>query len=256
MTWTACRQNIEAEYAHLHPEVPAEDFRNNLLISPRYGYAFLNNPKVACTTIRKLLIDAERGAVRPFADRAPSLHYKEFLPFFNAWQIEGLASWLAASDHFTFCFVRNPFTRLLSGYLDKIVRGESQRMNILKALGREDEPTAAISFSTFVRTVCAMPVMEQDPHWRVQYYHTCQAGIAFDFVGRFENLEADLRIVARRLGIEAFITEETFGQGSRQHATGAGAQLREYYTSELVDCVREAFAPDFAAFGYANSLPD
>lgn len=258
MTWNDCLHRIENETAALHPKVSPADFRHTLLISPRFRYLFGNNPKVACTTIRKLLIDAEYGEVRSYSERSGTLHYNEFLPFLNVWQLEDFPKWLRHPKTFKFCFVRNPYTRLLSGYLDKVVRGEPQKMNVLEALGKPNQPTADISFSTFVRTVCAMPVGDQDQHWRVQYYQTYQEGISYDFIGRFENLQADLQTVADHIGITEFMNAETFGAAghtSRHHATGAASLLQEYYTPELCEIVQQGFAEDFSCFGYSKILP-
>lgn len=238
--------------------MPAEDFRNNLLISPRFNYVFANNPKVACTTTRKLLIDAEFGEILPFNERAGTLYYKEFLPFLNVWQVGDFPAFISNPDIFKFCFVRNPYTRLLSGYLDKVVRGKPERNNILEFIGKTDTPEMELDFETFVRAVCEMPVLKQDPHWRVQYYQTFQEGITFDFIGRFENLEAGHRTIAEHIGISGFITPETFGaagSSSRQHATGAGNLLRQYYTPELQDIVWKGFREDFEHFGYGKKLP-
>lgn len=259
MSWTDCLSRIEAKNAHLHPQLPASEFHNSLLISPRHHYVFANNPKVACTTIRKLLIDAEFGKVRPYQERAATLHYKEFLPFHTVWQLGDFPAYLNRPDVFCFCFVRNPYTRLLSGYLDKVVGSKPQKNNILKQLGNEQDTDREIDFPTFVRAVCAMPPSQQDAHWRVQYYQTAQTGIPFDFVGRFERLEHDLREVADRLGVSGFIDEHLFGRAtttSRHHATGADQRIRDFYTPELRDLVAEAFRIDFQHFGYSYDLPN
>ncbi|MEM9928285.1 MAG: sulfotransferase family protein [Bacteroidota bacterium] len=255
MNWTDCRKEIEARNAPFHPNAPANDFHNSLLISPKHEYVFANNPKVACSTIRKLLIDAEFGVVKPYAERASTLYFKEFLPFLNVWQIGNFAEWINTEGLYKFCFVRHPYTRLLSGYLDKVVRSKHEKNNILEAMGKADQPDLDISFDSFVRVVCDMPIIKQDHHWRVQYYQTFQAGINYSFVGRFEQLEADLRTVAEQIGISQFITPETFGQAgqnSRQHATNAGGLIRQYYTPALKRLVQQCFEKDFEYFGYGE----
>lgn len=259
MNWTDCRQQIETHNAPFHPKVPSQDFHNNLLISPRHQYVFVNNPKAACTTIRKLLIDAEFGVIRSYDDRAATLHFKEFLPFLNVWQIGQFADWITKPDLFKFCVIRNPYTRLLSGYLDKIVRNEAQKNNILEALGKPNEMELEISFETFARVVCEMPIIRQDPHWRVQYYQTFQKEINYDYIGRFEQLEPDLREIAKLIGIDDFITPTTFGSAgktSRQHATNAASLLQQYYTPELRRIVYKGFEEDFTYFKYGAELPE
>lgn len=257
--WMTHYHQFEAQALGLHPKVKLDDFRHAIIISPRYRYLFVNVPKVACTTIRKLLLDAEHGEVRPYAERE-ELHYNEFLPFLNIQQVGNVKTFVTRPDIFKFCFVRNPYTRLLSGYLDKIVRKKDQRNPILRQLGLFHQPEVELSFAQFVQAVVDLPVMHQDQHWRVQYYQTCQAGIKYDFIGRFESLEQDLRAVAQQIGIGAFIQEDTFGNTAtkavgQHHATGAAEQLSSYYTPALQEMVYQKYREDFDCFGYDKALP-
>lgn len=124
-------------------------------------------------------------------------------------------------------------------------------------MGKADKPDLDISFYTFVRVVCKVPIEQRDAHWRVQYYQTFQEGFSVDFVGRFEYLETDIRTLAKQISIAEFITPTTFsrpGETSRHHATNAQHQLKEYYTPELCELVRDGFKEDFLRFGYDGEL--
>ena len=255
--WNTCLERFEARTAALHPRVRPVDFRHAIIVSPRYNYLYVNVPKAACTTIRKLLIDAEFGEVRPYAERSDTLHYNEFLPFLNVWQLGDFERYLHIRKPFVFTFVRNPYTRLLSAYLDKIVGRKPERNVILRQLGRSHRPEEDISFADFVKTVCTTPPTYQNAHWRPQYDQTFQEGLTYDLIGRFENLETNLREVAERVGINAFITPETFGrpgEGSRHHATGAGAQVETHFTEDLRKLVYMTYRKDFDTFGYSADL--
>ena len=180
--WNTCLQRFEARTAALHPRVKPDDFRHAIIVSSRYNYLYVNVPKAACTTIRKLLIDAEFGEVRPYAERSDALHYNEFLPFLNVWQLE-----------------------------------------------RSHRPEEDIFFAEFVKTVCTTPPSYQNAHWRPQYDQTFQEGLTYDLIGRP-------------------------GEGSRHHATGAGAQVKTYFTEELRKLVYTTYRKDFDTFGYSTHL--
>lgn len=258
--WMTVFKECQRAAQPLHPRVPWQDFHNAFLISSRYGYLFTNVPKVACTTIRKLLIDAEFGVVESTEERMDTIYFKEFLPFLNILQLGDIPTFLGRTDVYRFCFVRNPYTRLLSAYLDKIVRGKAERDPILKQLGISHRPDTELSFETFVKAVQDQPVLYQDHHWRVQYYQSFQEGINYDFIGRFESFDADLDAVARRLGMTEYLRTETHRNGSRKaigqdHATGADGRIAEFYTPELQELVFKIYRKDFDYFGYGEALP-
>lgn len=237
----------------LHPKVDIADFDYTIYISPRYNYAYAFTPKAGCTTVKKLLTDAEFAEPQAYTD-VEYLHYREFLPFLKPSQVGDPKVFFQRKDIFKFCFVRHPYSRLLSGYLDKVVGRKPQRDSILATLGKDQtyEPT----FAEFIKAVCAQPVHKQDQHWRVQYYLTYQMGIDYDFIGRFENLRHDVSQVAEQLGILSFLTEDILGSPTQQamgqhHATGADALVEKYYDASLKRMVQRAFEEDFEFFGYA-----
>ncbi|PHI21464.1 hypothetical protein CEQ90_03440 [Lewinellaceae bacterium SD302] len=254
--WMSRYAIFATQSAGLHPEMSIQDFNYTIKISPKHNYAYAVTPKAGCTTLQKILIDAEFGEHQHF-DQVQYMHYKEFLPFLSPMQIGDPKVFFRRPDIFTFCFVRNPYTRLLSGYLDKIVRKKDQRDPILEIMGKGQD--YEISFSEFLEVVCGQPINEQDHHWRVQYYLTYQAGIKYDFIGRFENLDNDICHVCENLGITEFMGKDLYKCDEnddsvafgRHHATGADALLDEYYTPELKKMVANKFTLDFEYFGYS-----
>ncbi|MFX7776439.1 sulfotransferase family 2 domain-containing protein, partial [Acinetobacter baumannii] len=86
-------------------------------------------------------------------------------------------------------FVRNPFTRVLSGFLDKIRRNQPQKAQILRMSGRSGHDLSVeISFSEFIDAICAMPDSMLDVHWALQSQVIFLDSINYDFIGRFEQL--------------------------------------------------------------------
>ena len=185
---------------------------------------------------------------------------------------------------FKFTFVRNPWSRLVSSFLNRIVDRGVEYRNVMKRLSRGPwfrldkrvryyarkwaygvgwPETAEVTFREFVeRELCAMPAMEMDPHWRPQY--TFLGPHEPDFIGRFERLAEDLRALCDRLGVTPSLPELNRSQyADRQEgecvADRTQAELRamkampgyrRFYTPELVDIVARVYARDIERFGY------
>jgi len=101
---------------------------------------------------------------------------------------------------FTFTVVRNPFDRVLSAY--RFARaGRTESMGI-----RDAERYQQAAFSTFPRFVLEWLVAQDlsavDPVFRTQtsYLDPGADHCGVDLVARVESLEADIRVVASRLG--------------------------------------------------------
>ena len=131
-------------------------------------------------------------------------------------------------DHlFKFAFVRNPWDRLLSCYLDKVVR-----TNYFSRM-------SGCSFDDFVHLVARLDLDRCDRHLRRQ---TALLPLQrLEFVGRFERLDEDLERLAPRLGLET----ERFPSLNRN------VPAEEHtYTKRTVELVGQLYRSDVEAFGY------
>ena len=94
---------------------------------------------------------------------------------------------------YLFCFVRNPYTRLLSCYLDKIARGHPEKANILRFLKLNDNDLSyELSFTDFVNAVVQQDPFDMDPHWRIQTEQCFLNYINYSYIGRFESFAEDI----------------------------------------------------------------
>ncbi|MDX5326333.1 MAG: sulfotransferase family protein [Bacteroidota bacterium] len=94
--------------------------------------------------------------------------------------------------YFKFAFVRNPVDRFISGWKDKVINQnyfgfDQETHNSMKDL------------KNFIKWVGQMDLENCDEHLRAQYSLIDLNNI--DFIGRFENFEQDLRIVADKIGM-------------------------------------------------------
>lgn len=141
---------------------------------------------------------------------------------------------------FKFAVVRNPFSRTLSAYLDKVER---------RARARNHES----SFEGFVNYL-EQGGLYRNAHWAPQTTLLLIPVQRFDFVGKVERYAEDWAEVLRSLqGLSSDISP---APSFLDNATGADAKLSRYYTPSLVKRVAQIYRADFEAFGYdAGSLP-
>jgi hypothetical protein len=157
-----------------------------------------------------------------------------------------LAAFIAQQKPLVFCFVRNPYTRFLSAYLDKIQRDGPFRAKVARDLRVDPGRRDAVSFRAFADYVQGQAVAAMDPHWRVQFFHTLSDRIRHDFVGRTETFEESLREICRIAGI-AF---DRYYSELGGHATGASRRTGEFYDEGIAATVGSIYAADFRNFGY------
>jgi hypothetical protein len=148
---------------------------------------------------------------------------------------------------FRFTFVRNPFVRVLSCYLDKIVNSIPERMRLLPILGL-DPKAGAPDFRSFLEAIAATPLPDHDVHWAPQVWLLQPDHVPYDFIGRMERFDVDLAHVCDRLGIDRTPSPPA-------HSTGAAEQIASHYGPEETALVRSIYGEDFKRFGYDERAP-
>ena len=145
-----------------------------------------------------------------------------------------------------FSIVRNPFVRILSGYLDKIRGRKIVWEHFAARFGLPSKLAVdRLSFRDFLVIVSSETDELIDAHFRPQYLNLLWSVCRPHFVGRLEEITPIEEFhKAHGLAIEEI----------RQHATGARERLAEHYTQETVALVRAKYAPDFALFGYSDDV--
>lgn len=227
--------------------ISRDEFEYDIHISLRYKYIYVETPKVGCSTIKDTLQRIELDYPELIRDDFEDIHRRGFSPLLCPSQTCDFDRLLQNPEYFSFCFVRNPYTRLLSGYLDKIVKSKSHKKNILVALDKDPEDLSKeITFQEFVDVVCDLSVSQMDPHWRMQYYQTFQDSINYDFIGRMENFENDCVKVFSRIKNNY----SDYYRPEIRHATNSEDFLKKYYTTSIQKKVFDKFEIDFEHFNY------
>jgi hypothetical protein len=226
-------------------DFPIDQVEYLINYSPRFSYVFVETPKAGCSTIKRKLQSMEVDGDRSLLPE--SVHDKAGSPLKSPAET-GLPDHvlLRDGDFFRFCFVRNPYSRVLSAYLDKIVENEWERVRLAPTLNLSGD--TIVDFETFLRAVAEQPDGQRDIHWRSQVGILRPDHIRYDYVGRFEILGPSLRRAVSR------ITGDRAGEIEPMafHATSASRRAQQYIGETEAELIRAIYAADFAAFGYSR----
>ena len=224
---------------------PPVDYETRPLISLKNRYVFFPIGKVANSSIKSLLYRCELVGTsrKPPKDRQG--HNVLQSPLIMPYQLgdDDLSHLLVSRAFQKVAFVRNPYDRLLSCYLDRVRAHDSlPHRKTARLLGLE--PGCDISFEAFVSSLPDQ--INADVHWRPQWVELGGGRIDFEFVGRFENLTDDIASL-----VSLLYPGRSAKLGFQSPARTNAAQRRaEFYTQSTIDVVRELYADDFDHFGY------
>ncbi|CAI5944023.1 unnamed protein product, partial [Closterium sp. NIES-64] len=163
---------------------------------------------------------------------------------------------LTRPDYFKFTFVRNPYTRLPSAYLNKHVGGgpphDREYWNArffhniapYRQLLDRNNGSDLFDFPDFVELTWHMEKNKRcimDPHIMPEA-DVCELHrIKYDYVGRFENYEHDVAEVLSRFGKDA---NDAFSIGRGVHPTDASDKTVKLYNKKALGLVASMYKSD------------
>lgn len=239
--------------AEMEARLPAAEICKIVHISARKKLLYVAVPKVACTSIKIALSRAERDNP-DFNPEKPHNRKENLLQSVSCkGGYEAAIERINAPAFFRFTFVRNPFVRVLSAYLDKFAerQGPIRRARVNRRAKLGFDASTPVSFTMFVDALAQQRAADMDVHWRVQTEQTLFGDIRYDLVGRMESFSSDMARLAESTGVDLRAL-----MPPPHNRTDAKCRLTDFYTPGIVDIVRRVYAPDFDAFGYTDTLPD
>lgn len=216
-------------------------------------YVYVEVPKAGCGTMKATLgalegsrlnaTHAQRFQDKPHNGVKSGAHVRPYqLP------ADLLEEVFTSSAYSRFTVVRDPASRVLSGYLEKIRQGLRQSEDIVAALSQRTGQvvTAAdVTFPDFLSVIEAQASRDQDPHWRRQADHIGLGIIDYDAVIHLEDLDASWDVISRLTRTPDL--NESFYCRTATHAT---AKQGEYYDDATRALVRTIYERDYAELGY------
>lgn len=207
-----------------------------MLISDSHEFVFLRMRKVASTSMKAILlpygIERPTGKLAHLKSRALlEWDYRKY--FFNAHDdirfVQRRMPEEKFNRYFKFCFVRNPWDRLVSEYkflLRKPAHGRHSRVRKLDG------------FKQFIQ----MQIPRNDAY-QINMLCDKQGELLMDFVGKMENVNNDWRTVCEKIGIEHQALPRI---NSTQHR-----HFREYYDHESRQWVARHWKREIELFDYS-----
>jgi hypothetical protein len=230
---------------------PIHDFYTLTFISLRHKYVYVAVGKAANSTVKYHLFNLEYRGTR-FTPR--SVHDRQSAPLLSPYQLphDLLQHIFTSPEYYKFTIVRNPYTRLLSCYLDRIQRkaGLAYRQlirNMNKSVGDD------VTFEEFIVFVCAQPPYEQNLHWRLQTAEICHDTIAYDLIGKQETFSESMSTVWASICPDE-PTPSFIDSNKSPSRTSAHQRILDFYTPDLLNLVRTAYADDFKTFCYPHTF--
>ncbi len=232
----------------------------NFIQIPHRAAVFAYVPKVACTNWKSVFrhmagatdyLDAGKAH-----DRARSgLVHLDQLPSAEAQRL------LQAPDVARYTFVRNPYTRVLSAYLNKFRRYAEQaepampgdyfhqvfqELDRWRAANLPAEPR--VTFRVFLCWLRdAGHPMTRNEHWLPQHEIVDPLAVRYDMIGRFENMASDAAELLKRLDAGVgFPTQEEV----RFPSSGTAAARDRYLDAEARALIEQLYRTDFELLGY------
>ncbi|RFU12434.1 hypothetical protein DZD18_12035 [Rhodobacteraceae bacterium W635] len=223
-------------------------FRRVVHFAPDIGLTYLSVPKVACSSFKRSIwesVDRKKGVQTLLEGMSP--HRKDTSPFVHA-----LPALKRRMDSFIdsrfVVVVRNPYVRLLSGYLDKVA-AERRDMKVWTVVARQldykitDRP----SFPDFVSRLSNVDVTNVDPLFAPQSEVANIGRFPVDHLGHLEALEPTVELLAKYdVDLSPY----------RPHETNSSGRLDECYTDREFDAAARMFANDFEMFAYSTDPAD
>jgi hypothetical protein len=222
-------------------------------VSLRYRYLTVATPKVACTTVKRVL---QYWQGEPDAENRNKVHYTGNTLRLARFDIETVARILTDPHWFRFCFVRNPYDRIFSAWKSKIGNTWDRQYDRLRDRIRVayeyPEPREGLQpmvfFADFVRFVTESDDrgVIHDGHWERQVNVLLYDLFPYDVIGRFESFREDFVRLLRRLRAP----DDVIIMAIEVTNPTAPVPLAAAYDDDLADRVYHYYRADFEAFGY------
>lgn len=229
-----------------------KELNATVYISLEYSYIYFSSPKCACSTVKNTIQRKEAELMNIVLPKGYNVHKSHFpLLAIKDIGIEKFFDLLKSENIVKFSIVRNPFTRLLSAYLEKIVFPDipfwEGRIELYRRAGKD--PNKTMTFEEFLQTISQLSFYEMDQHWRPLTYKLFWDSVDYSYIGYFENLDHDLKNI-----LNIIYSSEVDIKKRANVPTDANKKLHDYYDESTQALVLDIYREDFLNFNYPQTL--
>jgi hypothetical protein len=208
--------------------------------------AYVSIPKAGCSSIQRILANswADFNGLPPVSN-PHSKRGRELLFYWDSSERPIFTEILPRIELFT--VVRNPYSRLLSAWLDKVRGAKKEGLSFAKR-HRLGDP-AMLSFADFVDTLYKTSPDYYDHHWATQVSICNITRIPYSHVGSLENIDQTLEWISALLP-----TNKSSHAAYAPHGTSSSNKLTSFYDDEVASKVYSIYRDDFTSFGYSPDI--
>jgi hypothetical protein len=245
---------VQAKYPLLDAPTIAERLAYASFVSLRHRILYFETPKAACTTIKLFLRDLcdARPIAYPVGAQRESrrdmfVHIRSNVPLPSLVDLDEHTQQevLTAADFLRFGIVRNPYTRLISAWRNKVMLCEPGYEYVYRAVMGDIPPVRAkrvLRFQQFLDYVESEPDLSScNPHWRRQVDLLLCSAIPYSHIGKMEQLSETLSLIERHLRPAKPL------RLANSNSTGGGYGPMDEAAAERI---YRLYLADFEAFGY------
>lgn len=198
----------------------------------KLGINYVNNPKVGCSSIKYSLLKDQT-----------IIHNDEIYSSYEE---------LNCINFFT--VVRSPYSRIISGFLDKISRPSNIRDEICEQYFRtfgkqisleqiQGDRNGLLTFLLVLQKLFKADVESINPHFRPQYYNVLPSVFKYQFIGKLERMD-EVASYLNGYGIQL--------EAYSPHSTGAKNKISHFINDEIAEIIKYMYKIDFQTFGYSE----
>lgn len=243
---TICVLLITRSLAHL---IDSKDVVRQRWTSPvvieKYKLIFFCTSKVACTEFMTLLRRMMNKTDLPIRE---DIHIEKVngLRYLYHYNLKTASEMMIDPTWTKAIFLREPKERILSAYLSKVKYSKHYEIVCCRRFRGSEKDKCIEKADTFESFLKNAIDECDDVHWRPQNeYLGSKYARMINFVGQFSNLAKDTETLLRSLEGDAWERHGSSFENAEKRATHAARLLKQYYTTELEDIVKEKFAEDY-----------
>lgn len=229
------------------------DVHKAVILSLVNKFVYVRVPKVANSSIKFSIYSNEKpegtGAIKPRIIH--DIHYGPVIrPGMLGFSSPLLHKALFGPNFFRFTFVRNPYAKALSNYLDRYQAEKSGvRRHVNRVALREgwiSKPDELVDFPHYLKAVEKMAPRAMEIHISPQTTQIMAGLIDYDEICAFEALDTEWDRIGKRLW--KGYTPDLGNQSPSR--TDAGEKLASYYSAADMARLNSVYARDFEVLGY------
>lgn len=254
------KRYFELDYKSADPAKFRRRMRYASFVCAEHRLLYIETPKAACTSLKWVLAELA-GKTPTLSARGletqleMAIHFRDVhpLPALTDLPRDEATQTLTGGGYLRFCAVRNPYTRLIAAWSNKIRQiepGYSKTCAAIHAFHGNSGAKGAPSFREFALWVVGTCDPDaSDGHWRPQFNLLYPQIIQYDFVLKTESLGADLQKVfdarptLRGKDAKSMLSRFHYNESLPFAQSGL-------YDEDLASRVADYYKNDFEAFGY------